>query len=90
MRFVKPLDSQLLHEIAKDFDYIITVEDGSIMGGFGSAILEFLAENKYTPLVKCLGIPDRFIHHGTQEELKHICGIDVEGIIQSTLNFIQK
>ena len=69
MRFVKPLDSELLHEIFKKFDKIVTIEDGTIIGGFGSAVLEFSNEHNYKPEIKVLGIPDTFIQHGTVEEL---------------------
>ena len=82
LRFVKPLDKQLLHEVFKKFDNIITVEDGTIKGGFGSAILEFASENNYQNQIKVLGVPDNFIHHGTTEELYQICGIDVGNIKQ--------
>ncbi len=77
---MKPLDEELLHEIASNFSKIITIEDGSVMGGFGSAVLEFLAAHHYTPEVKMLGIPDRFVEHGKPEELHHECGFDADGI----------
>ena len=80
MRFAKPLDEQLLHEIAAKFNRIITVEDGTIVGGFGSAVLEFFAANNYTPEVKMLGIPDEIIEHGKPEELHRECGYDAQGI----------
>jgi len=76
MRFVKPLDEALLHTVAQKFRNIITIEDGSVQGGFGSAILEFFSEHNYTVNVKMLGIPDRFVEHGTPEELYCECGID--------------
>ncbi len=79
-RFVKPLDEDLLHHIFKTFDKIITLEDGVIQGGFGSAVIEFMVENNYTAKIKRLGIPDEFIEHGTQRELYKVCGYDVEGI----------
>ena len=80
MRFVKPLDEALLHEILKQFNTIVTVEDGSIMGGFGSAVLEFMADNNYTAKVIRLGVPDKFIEHGTINELHKECGFDAESI----------
>lgn len=80
LRFVKPLDEALLHEIAGNFSRIITVEDGTVVGGFGSAILEFLAANHYNCEVKMLGIPDRIIEHGKPEELHRECGFDAAGI----------
>ena len=80
MRFVKPLDEKLLSKICTKFNRIITVEDGTIVGGFGSSVLEFMAEQNYKPHLKRLGIPDLIIEHGTQEELQHQCGFDKEGI----------
>lgn len=76
MRFVKPLDEQMLHEIFKNYSKIITVEDGTIKGGFGSAVLEFMAENNYSAQVKVMGIPDKIIEHGTPKELYDEVGID--------------
>ena len=78
--FVKPLDANTLHTIFANFDSIITIEDGVIKGGFGSAILEFCAENNYTSNIKTLGIPDEFIEHGTVAELQHYCKIDVNSL----------
>jgi 1-deoxy-D-xylulose-5-phosphate synthase len=83
MRFVKPLDEVLLHEIAQKFSKIITVEDGTIKGGFGSAVLEFFAEHNYTPELKMLGIPDRIVEHGKPEELHRECGFDAQGIMET-------
>ncbi len=83
MRFVKPLDEELLHTVFQSFKFIITVEDGSLNGGFGSAVLEFMADNDYNSTVKRLGIPDQFITHGTQEELYKECGFDANGIIRA-------
>jgi len=80
MRFVKPLDEQLLHVIFQKFDTIITVEDGTIKGGFGSNILEFSANNAYTSTVKTLGIPDNFIHQGSVNQLQLQTGIDSNAI----------
>jgi 1-deoxy-D-xylulose-5-phosphate synthase len=81
MRFAKPLDEKLMHEIASSFKKIITIEDGVIKGGFGSAVLEFLADNGYSCQVKRLGLPDRFVEHGTPKELYHEIGLDMEGIL---------
>jgi 1-deoxy-D-xylulose-5-phosphate synthase len=83
MRFVKPLDEELLHEIARKFNKILTVEDGTVVGGFGSAILEFMAVNNYTPDVKMLGIPDRIVEHGKPEELHRECGYDAPAIVNA-------
>lgn len=80
MRFVKPLDEVLLHEVAQRYSKIITVEDGTIVGGMGSAVLEFLAAHHYTPEVKMLGIPDSIVEHGKPEELHRECGFDAPGI----------
>jgi 1-deoxy-D-xylulose-5-phosphate synthase len=80
MRFAKPLDEKLLHEIFAKFNRIITVEDGAIQGGFGSAVLEFMAQHHYTAEVKMLGIPDRLVEHGTLKQLHKECGFDAEGI----------
>ncbi len=80
MRFVKPLDEAMLHEIATRYNKIVTVEDGTVVGGFGSAVLEFMALHGYTPEVKILGIPDRYVEHGKPEELHHECGYDAEAI----------
>lgn len=83
MRFVKPLDTLLLHEIFSKFNKVITVEDGCLMGGFGSAVLEFMIDQKYQAEVTRLGIPDEYIHHGTQEELWADCGFDAQSIVRT-------
>ena len=83
MRFLKPLDEELLHEIGKKFKKIITIEDGVIKGGFGAAVLEFMADNGYTPEVRRLGLPDKFVEHGTMEELYKLVGLDEENIIEA-------
>jgi 1-deoxy-D-xylulose-5-phosphate synthase len=83
MRFAKPLDEALMHEIASRYTRIVTVEDGTIVGGFGSAVLEFLAAHNYTCEVKMLGIPDRIVEHGKPEELHHECGFDAVGICKT-------
>jgi 1-deoxy-D-xylulose-5-phosphate synthase len=80
--FAKPLDANLLHAVLKKFDQIITLEDGAVKGGFGSAIAEFAAENGYTPTIKMLGVPDEFIEHGTVEELQHYCKFDVKSLVK--------
>ena len=80
MRFVKPLDEDLLHEVFSKFKKVLTVEDGSLMGGFGSAVLEWMVDQGYTAQVKRLGIPDAIIEHGDQLELHRECGFDPEGI----------
>ena len=80
MRFVAPIDTDLLHSVFKKFHYIITVEDGVLKGGFGSSVIEFMSDNGYNSEVRRLGIPDYFVEHGTQEELYRECGYDAEGI----------
>jgi len=81
MRFIKPLDEKLLHTIFKSYSKIITIEDGTISGGFGSGILEFASQNLYKNTIKTMGVPDEFIHHGTVEELHKIVKIDVDSIL---------
>lgn len=83
MRFVKPLDEVMLHEVFSKFKKIITIEDGCLMGGFGSAVIEFMVDQKYACEVVRLGIPDQYIHHGTQEELWADCGFDSISIIKT-------
>lgn len=83
MRFAKPLDENMLHEVFKNFDKIITVEDGTVTGGFGSAVLEFMAQYNYNAHVKILGIPDKVIEHGTPKELQKEAGFDTASIIDA-------
>ena len=90
MRFVKPIDKKLLTEVFQNFKIIVTIEDGVIQGGFGSAVLEFMAENNFSATVKLLGIPDKFIEHGSPEDLYRECGIDVKGITNSVMELIEK
>lgn len=80
MIYLKPIDEALLHEVGQKFKHIITVENGVACGGLGSAVLEFMADNHYTPQVNRLGIPDRFIEHGSIPELYQLCGIDCNSI----------
>ena len=80
MRFVKPLDEKMLDEIAGRFERIVTVEDGSLNGGFGSAVLEWMSDHGHRVQITRLGLPDEFVQHGKVEELQHIVGIDKEGI----------
>ena len=80
MIFVKPLDEEILHEVGQKYKRVITLEDGSITGGFGSAVLEFMADHGYTPRIKRMGIPDLFIAQGSVKELHQLCGIDEESI----------
>ena len=90
MRFIKPLDEELLIAVFEKFDTIITVEDGTVKGGFGSAVLEFMAEKGFSNKIKILGIPDKFIEHGTPDDLYKECGIDAKGIKKSVLEILVK
>lgn len=89
MRFAKPLDTEILKDVAQQFDRIITIEDGAREGGFGSAVLEWLEDNGYRKNVVRLGLPDHFVEHGTVAELQHIVGIDAEGIIDAVNDIIK-
>jgi 1-deoxy-D-xylulose-5-phosphate synthase len=88
MRFVKPIDETMLHEVFSKFKKVITVEDGCLMGGFGSAVLEFMVDQKYNAEVVRLGIPDEYIHHGTQEELWIDCGFNKEAIAKTVCKML--
>ncbi len=90
MRFVTPLDKEVLHAVFKKFDHIITVEDGVLKGGFGSAVIEFMSDNGYNAEVRRLGIPDYFVEQGTQDELYNECGYDKEGIELAVMEMIVK
>jgi len=83
MRFAKPLDEALLHEVFNKYSRVITVEDGTVKGGFGTAILEFMAENNYSAKFRLLGIPDRIVEHGTLKDLHKECGFDARGIAET-------
>jgi 1-deoxy-D-xylulose-5-phosphate synthase len=89
MRFAKPLDESLLHQIFSSFRKVITVEDGAVQGGFGSAILEFMAEHNYSCEVRRLGIPDLVVEHGEQTELYREYGFDADGIEQAVLRMLE-
>lgn len=88
LRFLKPLDESMLHEIGKNFQHIVTIEDGVLKGGMGSAILEFMSDNNYMPTVKRLGIPDQFIQHGPVEDLRAICNIDRTSIYNTLIHIL--
>lgn len=90
LRFLKPLDQDMLHEIGRNFKRIVTVEDGVLVGGMGSAVLEFMSDNGYAPNVKRLGIPDCFVQHGTVQELRKICGIDETGIYNAIIQMLDQ
>ena len=90
MRWLKPMDEQLLHEIGKRFTTIITVEDGVISGGLGSAVLEFMADNGYTPRLIRLGVNDQFVEHGSTKELYQLLKLDTQGICESLLQALEQ
>lgn len=90
MRFVKPLDEKLLHEVFSKYKKIIIVEDGVVKGGFGSAVIEFMVDNNYNAEVKRLGIPDKFIEHGTPKELQRECGFDAAGIADAVRMMVKE
>jgi len=90
MRFAKPIDEALLHEALQQYDRIITVEDGTVVGGFGSAVLEFMQQHGYKNDVKILGIPDRIVEHGTLKELHRECGYDAEAIADAVRQLLNK
>ncbi len=89
MRFVKPLDETLLHDACSRYEKILTVEDGTVMGGFGSAVLEFMAKHGYKNELRMLGIPDRLVEHGTLKELHRECGYDAAGIRDTVLEMMK-
>jgi len=80
MRFAKPIDEEMLHEVFSKYNKIITIEDGTVVGGFGSAVLEFMNEHGYSAEVRIMGIPDRLVEHGTPKQLYDEIGIDANGI----------
>ena len=89
LRFLKPLDEEMLHEIGKHFTQIVTIEDGILKGGMGSAILEFMSDNDYTPQIHRLGIADKFIQHGPVNELYKICGLDENSIYNALVTYLK-
>ena len=90
MRWLKPIDERILHEVGKQFETIITVEDGVISGGMGSAVLEFMADNGYTPRIIRLGVNDQFVEHGSTKELYQLLKLDKEGICESLLQALEQ
>ncbi|MCD8318748.1 MAG: 1-deoxy-D-xylulose-5-phosphate synthase [Paraprevotella sp.] len=90
MRFLKPLDENILQEVGTRFRRIITLEDGVIRGGLGSAVLEYMADHDFSPQVKRLGLPDNFVEHGSVEQLRHLVGIDCDGIVTQLRLISQK
>ena len=85
MRWLKPLDEEILHEVGKKYKTVVTAEDGMIAGGLGSAVLEWMADHGYTPRVIRLGVNDQFVEHGSTKELYHMLKLDKEGLCESLL-----
>jgi len=83
MRFVKPIDTEILHEVGRKYKSLITIEDGTVIGGFGSAVLEFMNQYGYKTQIKMMGVPDRFIDQGTPQDLYTECGFDVDAIVEA-------
>ena len=88
MIYLKPLDEALLQEVGQRFERIVTIENGVVAGGLGSAVLEFMADHGYTPQIRRLGVPDQFIEHGSIPELFQLCGLDAASIAHTIINFI--
>lgn len=89
LRFLKPIDEEMMHEVGRSFKKVLTVEDGILKGGMGSAVLEFFSDNGYYPVVKRLGIPDRFVQHGPVQDLRAICGYDCNGIYKTLMQLVK-
>ena len=89
IRFLKPIDEDLLHEVLIRFGKVITVEDGTVTGGLGSAVSEFITDHQYNTQLVRLGIPDRFVEQGSIGELQKECGYDAKGIEQRAMNLIK-
>ena len=87
MRFLKPVDTDILREVGEKFKYVVTLEDGCVTGGLGSAVVEYMSENGYNPTIKVMGIPDKFIEHGAPEELYRVCGMDKDSVLNAILNY---
>lgn len=85
MRFLKPIDEEILHEVGEKFRYIVTLEDGTVKGGLGSAVADYMAQNGYTPKIKVMGMPDAFVEHGTPEQLYRICRMDKDSVLEALL-----
>ena len=80
MRFLKPIDTDILEEVATKFKHVITVEDGVISGGLGSTVLEFMSEKEHSPMIHRVGMPDKFVEHGTVAQLRELTGMDFVSI----------
>ena len=90
MRWLKPMDEEILHEVGRRFKTIVTAEDGIIAGGLGSAVLEWMSDHGYTPRVIRLGVNDQFVEHGSTKELYHLLKLDKEGLCESLLQVLAK
>lgn len=90
MRFLKPIDEALLHEVGKKFKYVVTLEDGVKIGGLGSAVAEFMNENGYAVHVEIMGIPDAFVEHGASNELYNLCKMDKASVLEVIMNYKEK
>lgn len=90
MRFLKPIDTSILREVAKKYNRIITIENGAVTGGLGTAVVEYMADNGYTPVIRRMGLPDRFIEHGSTPQLLHLCHIDEDAIINTLSELISE
>jgi 1-deoxy-D-xylulose-5-phosphate synthase len=90
LRFVKPIDERMLHDVFAKYKKIITIEDGTIVGGMGSAVLEFMAKHNYTAELKMLGMPDAITEHGEPAELYAECGYDVKGIVKAVRKLVSE
>jgi 1-deoxy-D-xylulose-5-phosphate synthase len=90
MRFVKPIDAELLHEVFAKFNKIITIEDGTVVGGFGTAVLEFMNQNGYKADVKIMGIPDRLVEHGSSKELYSEIGLNAQAIAEELREWMKE
>jgi 1-deoxy-D-xylulose-5-phosphate synthase len=87
MRFAKPIDTDMLDKVAAKFQKIITLEENNLPGGFGSAVAEYFISKNYKNDLQFIGLPDKFIDHGTQEELHHLLGVDPDGIVERVQQF---
>ena len=85
MRFLKPIDEDILRYVGENFKYVVTFEDGALKGGLGSAVAEYMAANGYSPRIEAIGIPDMFVEHGKPEELYRLCGMDVESVLAALM-----
>jgi 1-deoxy-D-xylulose-5-phosphate synthase len=90
MRWLKPMDEEILHEVGRKYKTIVTAEDGIIAGGLGSAVLEWMSDHGYTPRVIRLGVNDQFVEHGSTKELYHLLKLDKEGLCESLLQVLAK